>query len=162
TFDYGHFNAWPVTIDPGQVQGGAVDWGRAGVAPGQDFPSLGSYNLSPAEIYAAAHADTPGNLIQINHIRSHFSTERLHIHAPDPAGGAPGPPQPHTPPLARRLDPALTNLFDAGFDALEVWIGTDGRTGDLDHFVGENLGDWFNLLNQGFLKTGVADSDTHQ
>src|SRR5262249_42817542 len=55
-----------------------------------------------------------------------------------------------------------TNLFDAGFDALEVWIGTDGRTGDQQHFVGENLGDWFNMLNQGIVATGVADSDTHE
>ena len=56
----------------------------------------------------------------------------------------------------------MTNFFDDGFDALEVWIGTDGRNGDLEHFVGQNLGDWFNLLNQGILRTGVADSDTHQ
>src|SRR5207244_2779568 len=46
--------------------------------------------------------------------------------------------------------------------ALEVWIGTDGRTGDQQHFVGENLGDWFNMLNQGILRSGVADSDTHK
>src|SRR6185369_2813194 len=27
TFDYGHFNSWPVTVDPTQVNGGSVDWG---------------------------------------------------------------------------------------------------------------------------------------
>jgi hypothetical protein len=159
TFDYGHFNSWPVTRDPLQLNGGGVDWGRAGIAPGMDFPSLGSYNLSPAEIYAAALADPRPNIIQINHMRSHFNTDGLDI---DTAEGDTGPPTSHTPPLARRLDPSIPNLFDAGFDSLEVWIGTDGRTGDLQHFVGENLGDWFNMMNQGILRSGVADSDTHQ
>jgi hypothetical protein len=159
TFDYGHFNSWPVTIDPGQIHGGGVDWGRAGIAAGQDFPSLGSYNLSPVDIYADAHADPHGNLIQINHMRSHFNFEGLDI---DTAEGGTGPPQSHTPPLQRRLDPGVLNHFNDDFDALEVWIGTDGRTGDLVHFVGENLGDWFNMLNFGILRTGVASSDTHQ
>lgn len=156
TFDYGHFNSWPVTVDPSQVNGGTVDWGRAGVPPGQDFPSYGNYNLTPAEIYVAAHADPKANLVQINHMRSHFNTDGLDIDT------ATTPPQSHTPGSQRRLDPSIPNYFDAGFDALEVWIGTDGRTGDQQHFVGENLGDWFNMLNQGIVATGVADSDTHE
>ena len=28
-------------------------------------------------------------------------------------------------------------------------------------FLGQNAGDWFNLINQGIVRTGVADSDTH-
>ncbi len=155
TFDYGHFNSWPVTVDPSQLHGGGVDWGRAGIAPGMDFPSLGSFNLAPAEIFATALADPLANIIQINHMRSHFNADGLDIDT------AMTPPQSHTPPLTRRLDPGIPNLFDAGFDALEVWIGTDGRNGDLNHFLGENLGDWFNLLNQGILRAGVASSDTH-
>jgi hypothetical protein len=156
TFDYGHFNSWPVTVDPSQVNGGTVDWGRPGVPPGQDFPSYGSYSYTPQEIYAAAHADPKANLIQINHMRSHFNTDGLDIDT------AVTPPQSNTPGNLRRLDPLVPNYFDAGFDALEVWIGTDGRTGDQQHFVGENLGDWFNMLNQGIVAAGVADSDTHQ
>jgi Carboxypeptidase regulatory-like domain len=156
TFDYGHFNSWPLTINPAMVNGGALDWGRAGVAPGMDYPSALSFNLSPAEIYVAAHADPKQNLIQINHMRSHFNTDGLDIDT------AMTPPQSHTPASTRRLDPGVGNFFDAGFDALEVWIGTDGRTGDQAHFVGENMGDWFNMLNQGILRTGVANSDTHE
>jgi len=159
TFDYGHFNSWPVTIDPTQVNGGGVDFGRAGVAPGMDFPSLGSFNLTPGEIFAAAKLDPRPNLVQINHIKSHFNTDGLDI---DTAEGGVGPPTSHTPPLSRRLNPAAGNLFDPGFDALEVWIGTDGRNGALRDFIGENLGDWFNLINQNILATGVASSDTHQ
>ncbi len=158
TFDYGHYNSWPVSYDPNAVNHGGIDWGRAGIAPGMDFPAYGSYNLTPAEIFAAAHADTPGNLIQINHVASFFGADGLDI---DTAEGGTGPAQSHTPGSKRRLDPSVPNYFDSGFDALEVWIGTDGRSGDLNTFVGLNLGDWFNLLNQGILRPGTADSDTH-
>ncbi|HEV7734731.1 MAG TPA: hypothetical protein VGR62_21340 [Candidatus Binatia bacterium] len=159
TFDYGHFNSWPLTIDPLDVDGGGVDHGRAGVLPGQDFPSLGNYSLAPAEIFTLAHSDPRANLIQINHMKSFFNRDGLDI---DTAEAGTGPPQSHTPAAARRLDPGVTNFFDTGFDALEVWIGTDGRNGQLNDFLGENIGDWFNLLNQGILRTGVASSDTHQ
>ena len=159
TFDYGHFNSWPTTVDPSQVNGGTVDWGRAGVPPGQDFPSSFNYNLTPQEIYAAAHADPKANLIQINHMGSHFDAGGLQI---DTADNDTGPPQSYTPGSTRRLDPLVSNYFDGGFDALEVWIGTDGRNGDQVQFVGQNLGDWFNLLNQGIVATGVTDSDTHE
>jgi hypothetical protein len=122
-----------------------------------DFPAYGSYNLTPAEIFAAAHADTPGNMIQINHVASFFGADGLDIDTAE-LGGA----QSHTPGNRRRLDPSILNYFNSGFDALEVWIGTDGRSGDLNTFVGLNLGDWFNLLNQGVERVGTADSDSHQ
>ena len=79
------------------MNGGGVDMGGAGVAPGQDFPSLGNYSLTPAEIFAAAHADPRANLIQINHMHSYFDTRRpRHRHR---RGGT--PPQSHTPPRPR-------------------------------------------------------------
>jgi len=153
TFDYGHFNSWPVTVDPTAVNRGSVDWGRPGVPPGADFPSLGSFSFTPAEIFAAAHGDPRPNLVQINHIDSFFNAGGLDI---DTAEGGTGPPQSHVAPSARRLDPAVPNYFDAGFDALEVWNGSQ------QIFLGESIGDWFNLLNQGILRTAVADSDTHE
>jgi len=156
TFDYGHFNSWPVTVDPGQLSGGSVDHGGAPPVPGTDFPSFGNYSLSPGEIIDAAHADPLANLIQINHMRSHFAADGLGIDT------GVSPPQSTVSPASRRLDPGVTNHFDDGFDALEVWIGTDGRNGALNEFLGENAGDWFNLLNQGILRTGVTSSDTHQ
>jgi hypothetical protein len=150
TFDYGHFNSWPVTVDPLQVNGGSVDWGRPGVAPGMDYPSLGSFGYSPAELFAAALADPRPNLVQINHVDSFFGAAGLDIDT----GMA--PPQSFKSPATRRLDPALPNLFDAGFQALEVWNGNQGI------FLGQNLGDWMNLLNQGIVRTAVATSDSHE
>jgi hypothetical protein len=71
------------------------------------------------------------------------------------------PPQSRLDVTLRRLDPNLDNAFDDGFDALEVWIGTNGRGGIFGEFLGQNAGDWFNLINQGIVRAGVADSDTH-
>lgn len=173
TFDYGHFNAWPMTIDPAQVNGGAVDHG--GAAPdGQDFPNAPyfNYSLTPAEVIAAAHADPGVDTVQVNHIHSHFGLEGGSGLAID-TGVA--PPQSGAPAAAHRLDPAVTNYFTnlpsapaaEKFDALEIWIG-DSRGQIYDNFLGTNLtgrggniGDWFNLINQGILSTGVADSDSH-
>jgi hypothetical protein len=42
---------------------------------------------------------------------------------------------------------------------MEIWIGDD--RGQMATFLDQNAGDWFNLLNQGIIKPGVADSDTH-
>jgi len=153
-FDYGHFNSWPVTIDPGKISGGSVDWGRE-AAPGMDFPEYGSYQLSPAEIMAVSLDDPLENILQINHIGSYFGANGLAIDTGQT------PPQSRQDLNTRRLDPELENAFDDNFQALEVWIGGDGRSGLFNQFLGENLGDWFNLLNQGLLPTAIANSDTH-
>jgi hypothetical protein len=109
SFDYGHFNAWPLSIDPSQVNHGAVDFGGAAPA-GQDYPSFGNYNLSPASIIAVAHGDAPGasNTVQINHIHSHFGIDGGSGLAIDTGVS---PPQSLVPPAARRLDPAIMNFF---------------------------------------------------
>ena len=71
------------------------------------------------------------------------------------------PPQSEMPGTARRLDPSIPNYFSDRFDALELWVGDD-RYHVEDLLLGQNIGDWFNLLNQGIVRTGVSDSDTHQ
>ena len=153
-FDYGHFNSWPVTVDAARIGGGTVDWGRE-AQPGMDFPQYASYVLSPAEIFEQSLADPKGNLVQINHVASHFGPVGLGIDT------GLTPPRSSVDLSQRRLDPGLGNAFDDGFQALEVWIGTDGRDGIFNAFLGQNAGDWFNLINQGIVRTGVADSDTH-
>ncbi len=157
SFDYGHFNAWPMDIDPNQVNGGAVDFGGAAPA-GEDFPSYGNYNLSPAQIIAAAHADPGQDTVQINHIHSHFGLDAGSGLAID-TGVV--PPQSAVPASSRRLDPSVTNFFSDTFDALEIWIGDD-RPQVLTNFLGQNAGVWFNLMNQGIVRSGIADSDTHK
>jgi len=151
--DYGHFGVWPVTIDSSLISGGSIDWGRE-AQPGMDFPEYGSYGLSPAEIFTASRADPLNGLVQINHIAGHFG-EGLAIDT------GLTPPQSQVDLSTRRLDPNLNNAFDDNFDALEVWIGTNGRNGIFEEFLGQNAGDWFNLINQGLVRTAVANSDSH-
>lgn len=167
TFDYGHFNAWPLTIDPTQTNGGGVDHGGAAPA-GQDFPIAPYFNYceTPASIIALArNSPQPGaTTVQINHIHSHFGLDGGSGLAIDTGLM---PPQSSVPAAARRLDPGVTNYFTDTFDALEVWIG-DNRQQMFDNFLGQvptgkggNIEDWFNMINQGIVRTGVADSDTH-
>lgn len=160
SFDYGHFNAWPMTIDPLQVNGGSVDHGGAAPA-GLDFPAYGNFNLTPAQIVAAAQAD-PGasNTVQLNHIHSHFGIDGNSGLAIDTGVSPPASPPSAIIGPARRLDPSIPNYFDASYNAMEVWIGDD-RGHIYTYFLGQNAGDWFNLLNQGIIRTAVSDSDTH-
>jgi len=153
TFDYGHFNSWPVTIDSQKLGGGTLDWGKE-AEPGMDFPEYGSYNLTPADIFTRTLADPKANIIQINHVDSFFGAGGLGIDTGQT------PPRSSVDPAQRRLDPAIDNSFDDGFQALEVWIGTNGRNG-ISQFLEQNVGNWFNLINQGIVRTGVANSDSH-
>ena len=154
TYDYGHFNAWPVTVDSSQLNGGSIDWGR-GAQPGMDFPEYGSYQLLPQELFDGLHEDPLENVVQISHIASHFGANGLAIDT------GMTPPQSQVDLADQRLDPSVANAFDDGFDSLELWIGGNGRGGIVGTFPEQNAGDWFNLINQGIVRTGVANSDSH-
>lgn len=156
TFDYGHFNAWPLTRDPAQPNGGGIDHGGAAPA-GMHFPAYGNYNLPPVDIIAAAHADPGTDTVQINHFYSHMALGGSGL-AID-TGMV--PPQSNVPGTVRRLDPTITNYFTDTFDALEILIES-GRGQIFNNFYGRNLGDWFNMINQGIVRTAIADSDTHR
>jgi hypothetical protein len=151
TFNIGHFNLWPLEIDPDSITGGTLDWGRAGVPPGMDYPSLGSFELTPGEILTSH----PDGVVQVNHINDdtlgYFQL----------AGIDTGlvPPQSFTDPTNIRQEPSITNLYDDRFTALELWVGDSRDQTAL--LLDANLGDWFNLLNQGVARTGIGNSDTH-
>lgn len=156
TWDYGHFNAYPVTVDPARPSGGSTDW--AGAAPaGRDFVEHGAFCLPPAEIDVLARTGPTGTadtVLQINHIDSHFHPLRI--------DSALVPPRAQLSPAERlrfRLDPAGGELFHP-FPALEIW-NSHSRGGQAS-FLNERIGVWFNHLNQGLRTTGIADTDTHQ
>ena len=159
TMDYGHYNAWPRTMLADQLSGGYVDWGwDQQVPPGQRFPVFGNYVKSPGEIIALGQKDPLTRpIVQVNHMESYFRETGLGIDSGQ------SPPQSTVDPTRRRLDPSSGNVFAGHFDALELWIGVGGRSAidDSDGLIRENLADWFNLINQGLVRTGVASSDTH-
>jgi hypothetical protein len=169
SFDYGHFNAYPQGQDLSQVQTkGATD--HAGAAPpGEDFPVYGNFNLSPAQIEAAA-VGKPQNvgketMLQVNHIDSHFNPLRINTALTPPASvlnpadfdvnGYPGPANP----LFYRLDPNIPNFYNH-FPALELWNGY--TISQQNEFLVNRIGIWMNLLNQGLPTTAISDTDTHE
>ncbi len=152
--DFGHFNGYPLDVDPERVTGGSTDWGGA-APPGQDFPSLGHFVLEPREIHEEVlRANSSPNLaVQVNHIDSHFDPLRIDT--------ALVPPTSHLDAAGRtafRLDPAGGELFHL-FDALELWNGASRGAQDL--FLIDRIGVWMNHLNQGLAITAIADSDSH-
>jgi len=158
TFDYGHFNSYPVTIDPSVPSGGSTDWGVA-APPGRDFPQYGTYNLAPEGVYELATTNaqsTPATTVQVNHIDSHFAPLKIDTSLVPPRDFSSADDR-----LARRIDPAsppLGELFFP-FPALELWNGYN-----LNHqseFLDERIGIWTNLLDQGIPTTAIADTDTH-
>ncbi|MAE97023.1 MAG: hypothetical protein CL910_20425, partial [Deltaproteobacteria bacterium] len=156
TFDYGHFNGYPFTIDASKPSGGSTDWGQA--APvGQDFPSYGNYNATPSEIFTLATLgaqSTPDTTIQVNHINSHF--EPLQIDTS--VAGAVSDGLDAAERAALRL-PVGPNLFQH-FPALELWNGMD--RGHQSEFLDGRIGVWFNHLNKGLRTTVISDTDTHE
>lgn len=143
TFDYGHYNAFPLVRDDTKRNGGAPDWGNGNDA-----------GMTPGELMASLHAFPGDQVVQLNHARNGFFSAlnldtrtlwsraqpewyRIRAVEPDP-------------------DTGDTRLFDDRFTALEIMNGhsvTD--TNMLIH-------DWFALLNRGLLRTGTAVSDTHK
>ncbi|HVH17017.1 MAG TPA: hypothetical protein VNF72_01845 [Myxococcota bacterium] len=160
TFDYGHFNGYPFSIDASVPSGGSTDWAVA-EPPGQDFPSLGAYNMGPAELFNLATTQPEAKAyttVQVNHIDSHFAPMQINT--------ALVPPQDGLDVVERgrlRIDPAsppLGQLFFA-FPALELWNGSS-RSHALNEFLGQRIGIWMNLLDQGIRTTALADTDTHE
>ena len=157
TFDYGHFNAYPLLVDANRISKGSTDWAVAAPA-GADFPSSGAYNATPAEIFALATTganSTVDTTVQVNHIGSHFEALKINTKLVPPTDALTLAER-----LERRLDePLSTNLFFP-FPALELWNGaTRGAQSD---FLSQRLGVWFNLLNQGIETTFIADTDSHR
>jgi hypothetical protein len=154
TFDYGHFNAYPQRTDAARASRGSTDWARPAPA-GEDFPSLGHYVRTPAEVEAEA-IGKPQNAgletaVQINHISSHFGPLRIDTSATPPRSFLPDP-------TVFRLDPSVANFFHP-FAALELWNGAN--LGAQNVFLQERMGIWMNLLNQGYPTTAISDTDTH-
>ena len=162
-FDTGHFGAYPLSGPiAGSVTGGAIDWGRAGEPAGLGYPSDNSYDLSPEEMALVAKAP-PYNaiVVQANHYNS-GTLGYFRVHGIDTTVATP---QSSTSPTEVRQDPAITNLYSDELTALEIWIENTRPQNSLA--LGENLGDFFNILNN-FDSTHplnrkalVADSDTH-
>ena len=156
TWDYGHYNAYPLLVDPSLPNGGSTDWAVAAPA-GKDFRSLGAYSLNLPDLQMLATTGpntTPDTVVQINHIDSTFDPLQIDTAVVPPRSFISAADK-----TRFRLDPDSGNQF-AHFKALELWNGSS-RSKQAE-FLDLRLGIWFNHLNQGLRTTGIGDTDTHE
>ncbi len=153
TFDYGHFNAFPMKRDPADLTGGAIDW-AGGDGPGLDPPAI---------VEAANKIGDGTPVVQINHPTFGF----MGAIEVDILGGISLAPRKRfrlsdDPPDPKTGD---TGLFTDKFTAIELLTGHrgggwGGPGGGSDGFtVVSNW--WYALLSRGVRWTGTAVSDTH-
>lgn len=156
TWDYGHFNAYPLLVDATRATGGSTDWAVA-APPGREFKAYGAFSLPPAAIRELAERgplSTPDTVAQINHFDDHFGPLEIDTKEVPPRARISAANR-----LRFRLDPEGGELF-APFQALEVWNGSS--RGKQREFLDLRIGVWMNLLNQGLRSTAIADTDTHE
>jgi hypothetical protein len=143
TFDYGHYNAFPLVRDPTDIIGGVFDWG-GGEGPGH----------TPPEILAALLANNPGErVVQVNHPDGGYLSA---IQADLSQGISLADPTKFRMP-AVTPDPVTgdTGLFTTGFTAMELMNGQSrSRFATIANW-------WYALLSRGVKWTGTAVTDTH-
>ena len=178
TFEMGHFNGYPLRVDPGSVRGGEFTW--AGEPPDSLFAQLrgmGRHGASKTIVQANHPRDNVlGYFSQFNMIQETGEAEvRIGLRGVFAPDG----------------DEFLPEAFSLDFDAMEV---LNGKRKDIEHTYivpdpipagsplpsplptpGEILRDqygqiafpgiiedWHTLLNRGMRHTGVGASDSHK
>lgn len=152
TFDLGHFNAFPLPLTTA-ANGGSIDWAGP-FEPGKSHPSQGRYDLSPSDFFQKVMEEAGDQILMVNHPNTrtlgYFSLIGLNT-------GEPEAPRAYVPNCLFRQAPGV-ELWSDAFTALELWrIYEDEPT----LLAAENLGDFFNLLNRGIVRTSLSNSDTH-
>ena len=143
TFDYGHFNGFPLPVQVSDVNGGAPDWG-GGAGP----------NLTPDQIAKVLLGGDPDRVAQINHPDGGY----LKVVEFDALTGKTfaDPTAFRMPPVPGGFKPGMdTGLFSTSFTAIELLNGYG-----TDRFS-INGAWWMTLLSRGIRWTGTAVSDTH-
>ncbi len=161
-FAFGHFQAYPLTVDPMHPAHGAVDWAQG----------MAGFAMLPSELWGALRGDRGARIIQVNHPRSllgfdfqsYFTRAGLvydfdqHMLYGDPA---------EMPvPLDWLRLPDTGSIFSTDFDALEVWNGVALGDSDLDgvreiQSLDLVLRDYMNLTSFGVIVAPLGNSDTH-
>jgi len=150
TFDYGHWNGFPLDRNGDDLIGGAVDWAGGTGA-----------NKSPKEIHQALR-DLPGGavrVVQANHPRGNLGWF-THVRLDTGDGATHACPQQFRIAGAPGCDPATgsatdTALFDEGFTSMEIVNDFEEQR------IHGRVNDWFTFLSRGLVVTATSVSDTH-
>jgi hypothetical protein len=162
TFDYGHFNFYPLTPTDAQRNRGAIDWGG-----GDGFAK------APGEIMALYRTERGAQVAQVNHPRSrssagsfmgNFDRAYLSFDFSNRSYGGNSRKQPVGNETLRLA--ADASIFSGDFNVLEIWngFGVEDTNDDgvlEDSATDRTVKDWFNFFSFGFAPVGVANSDTH-
>lgn len=146
TWDFGHFNAFPLTPDPTKLANGALDWGNGT-----------GYTLTPCQIFEGLLADPGEEVLQVNHPRgfasfqAYFSAIELDTLTKKTKAD---PNDFRMPPDWAKGSTDDTRLFSDMFTAMEIYNSYE--------YVDTVLNDWFTFLNTGLIVTGTGVSDTHK
>ncbi len=166
-FDYGHFIAWPLPVDPLAPNGGAFDWGKSPstgqrVPPGEIFRGL---RTQGAQIVQMCHPRVEPGADEMGGFQANF--ERAGV-TYDFAARTFGGSAKLQPLQALELGlPDGAELFSPDFDALEVANGASSFNNLNGHprispITENTMRDWMNFLSFGFTPTAIGDSDSHQ
>jgi Carboxypeptidase regulatory-like domain len=175
TFEMGHFNGYPLALDPGNVRGGQFEW--VGLTPDQLFDQLRGMGKRPEDV-----------IVQVNHPRDGVLGYFTQFNV-DTETGEPTPRLGLSAVLAPFQPEFALENFSYDFDTIEVYNGK--RRELIHHFVApdplpppplpENppapgeivrtdegriafpgqVDDWFTLLSRGLSPTAVGNSDSH-
>ncbi len=161
-FVYGHFQAFPLTIDNATPNGGAIDWPRG----------TAGFAMIPSEIWDTAR-NRGAEVIQVNHPRAtsndfadmqqYFDRAglRFDYEAKSITGDPNRAPVPHD-----WLRLPEDSIWSDTFNALETWNGHQMKDSNEDG-VRENarldivMRDWFNFLSFGLDIAPIGNSDSH-
>lgn len=162
TFDYGHFNVFPVTRQPGKVNGGPVDW-AGGDGPG----------LTPPQMWAA-YRERGAQVVQVNHPLSsaggYFTRSALtfELNTTTMQGVARGDPGSQPVSNEKLRLPPLEPLWGPAFDAVEVYNGFTRYPGGVNtRTLGDKKADQIlmyvsNLIHVGHRPIMTGTSDSHR
>ena len=140
----GHYNFWPLIFDDSLPRNGAAYDEYA--EPGLLFTRMGASGLTRTGVIQLNHPWTSGSVgrdFGFPYALGLNLNEELPLFDDGTAGGI----------FVRK--PLDSNYYNSDHDTQEVMNGTDNGS-----FHGYRAF-WFYLLNQGFLKAGTANSDSH-
>ena len=165
TWDYGHYIAFPLPIDPASPNHGALDW-----AGGENI-GMDGLNLPPPAIFDRLH-QAGAQVVQVNHPRStaggfsnfQSSFDRAGLRFDFATHAFFGDKAIMPVEISLLALPPEAEMFGTGFDTLEIYNGfhvaiVDGeRQDDRAELI---VRDWMNFLSFGFVATPTGVSDTH-
>lgn len=143
TFDYGHFNGFPLVVDPSSRNGGAFDW-AGGTGEGK----------TPGEIFEWLDGFAGEQVVMVNHGENYIESLDIDVLA---AKSLADPTVSRMPAATPDAETGDTGLWSENFTAFEIY-----NKGYEIEAMRVRIRWWLTMLGRGFTPTATAVSDTHK